>query len=663
MSNVIQCIVTSAFRIERNGVEPVFAIRCAVGVALAIYGGFATGVPIFAVSGAIGALSTGFGSLQGVYRTKAGTMLAMAAAMAFSTVVAQLCSHSVDLSILALAVWGFGYGLISALGPGGSAIGVNAVIVLIVFEHFPQTPLVAAGCALMMLAGGLLQTLLLVVLWPLERYPQERRALAAAYHELAAYARASDASSRIPPTAQLTAVRKTLADPRPFGRPMVVEAFQTLLDEADRIRSSLALLASTGGADYAQARPTVAAVLDALANALENARAPQDDALRAKLDAPAADPALRALYGQLRAAWRSATIPLTGISLPHRIPHGRVLPRYKDQIATIRSHMHLGSSFGRHAVRLAVVLTAAGVIAEVVPLQRGYWITLTAALVLRPDFTTTLTRGVARIAGTILGAVAATWLVLSVPDTPHVYLALAAFFAATCYAAFQLNYGLFSLSVTAYVVFLLALLGTPESAAVQNRLIATTAGGVLAMFSYLVWPTWESPHTVATLRALVNASLDYTRFLLRGLIDPRSRDFAKQRTLRAKLWSARASSEESLERMLSEPEGTHEIDSETALGIMAATQRLGLANTALTSLYQDAQSPAFAALAPLAAALAQASIEGAPGLSEAYASVANALAGDTSETAQALVATCDRIVDSTNTIVELWGRAAHATKP
>jgi len=657
MASVVQRIVTSAFRIERNGVEPVFAVRCAVGVILAIYAGFATGVPIFAVAAAMGAMSTGFASLQGVYRTKANTMLAMAGAMAFSTVVASLCSHSVELSILALAVWGFGYGLVAALGPGASAIGVNATIALIIFERFPQPGLVAAGCALMMLAGGLLQTLLLVVLWPIERYPQERRALAAAYRELAAYVRASDAASRIPPSAQLTAVRKTLADPRPFGRPAVVAAFQTLLDEADRMRTSLALLASAGGPEYESARGTIAQTLDVIADALENARAPQDDALRAKLRAETSDPTLAALYGQLRAAWRSATIPLTGIALPHGV-HLRRLPRLDEQLTTIRSHMHMDSTFGRHAVRLAVVLTAAGVLAQIVPIQRGYWITLTAALVLRPDFTTTLSRGIARIAGTILGAVAATTLVLATPHTPHAYLALAAFFAAISYAAFQLNYGLFSLTITAYVVFLLALLGTPESAAVQNRLIATTAGGLLAMLSYLVWPTWESPQTVATLRTLVEASLDYTRFLLAGLIDPASRDEAHLRLKRTKLWSARAAAGESLERMLSEPEATHEIDPNTALGITAATERIGLANTALSRLYHDPQTPALPVLRPLAAALVNASIDGAPGLRDAYTAVARALADDPRDAAQALLTTCDRIVDSTNTIVELWNRRA-----
>ncbi|MGA7571503.1 MAG: FUSC family protein [Candidatus Aquilonibacter sp.] len=656
MASVIQRILTSAFRIERNGVEPVFAVRCGIGVALALLAGFAGGTPIYAVAAGIGAFSVGFASLQGVYRTRAATMLGMAFAMAFSTAVASLCSHSAELAILALAVWGFGYGMIAALGPGASAIGVNATTALIIFERYPLPLHVAVMVAVVMFAGGLLQTLLLVILWPIERYPQERHALAGAYRELAQYAQASDASTRVPSTTELIAVRKTLADPRPFGRPLVLAAFQSLLDEAVRIRASLALLATVGGDKYTRLRPVIAQVLDAIAQALDDAHAPEQTALYAILSADTNDPNLRALYGELRAAWRSASVPLGRFALPE-LHYPTDLPSLESSLAVLRDHFHLRSAFGRHAVRLAITLAAAGVLGYVLPVQRGYWITLTAVLVLRPDFTTTLSRGVARIAGTIVGVVAATAIVLAVPDTPHITLALAIFFAAISYAAFQLNYGIFSLTVTAYVVFLLALLGTPEATAVQNRLEATVIGGLLAIGSYLIWPTWESPRTVANLRALINGSLDYTRLLFNGLIDPSARDLPKILAVRTKLWAVRATAEESLERMLSEPGGTHEIDSDTALGLMAASERLSLANTALSSLYQDPHTPAFAALAPLATALANASIDRADGLQDAYAKVAEALAADTSAVTQGLLVACDRIVDSTNTIVELWNRA------
>jgi len=655
MPSVVQRLAKSAFRIDRSALEPVFVVRCAIGVSIVILAGYATGQPILAVSGAIGAMATGFGSLQGVYRTRAATMMGMALAMAFSTGVALLVAHSVVLSIAALAVWGFAYGMGASLGPGMSAIGVNACIALIVFEHFPQPWGLGIGAALMMIAGGAVQTLLLVVLWPFQRYPHERHAMAKAYREIAAFAGSADKQKRVPSSASLRAVGKALADPRPLGRRAAAAAFQTLLDEAQRIRASLALLVTNGGDEFERARPSIVAALNEIAGALDDAREP-DPAMSASLSGDYGDATMRALFGQLRAADRAARVPLRGISIP-RISSFARFPALEEPLSILRANLRWDAPFFRHAVRLAVVLALAATIGEVFSLQRGYWITLTASLVLRPDFTTTFTRGLARIGGTIGGVIAATLIVQAVPNTPHVYLALATFFAAIGYAAFQLNYGLFSFTVTAYVVFLLALLGVPEQYAVVNRLLATIAGGMLAMLSYLVWPTWEAGAVRPRLRALIDADLEYTQTVLDALCGFAARDAATLQRMRTRVWSARAAAEESIERMLSEPESTHEMNPQTALGIMAATQRVGLANTALSSLYLDPNAPSQECLRPLADALRGVPLEAISGLRDASLEAERCLSSGRDAGAQALRSALDLLVDSINTLSELWQTA------
>ena len=653
--------VSDAFRIERNALDPLFAVRSSIGFAIAITAGFATGVPVYAVAAALGAMMVGFGSRQGNYRSRAGTMLLMTGAMCAAMTLAFLASHSPELGVLALAVWSLGYGAIVPLGPGAVAIGANSLTTMIVFEHFAQPFPTAAGCVFAMFAGGMLQIALLVILWPMLRYPQERRALAAAYRDLSAYAASADTKASVPASASLAAVRKALADPQPFGRIAVATAFQTLLDEAERIRASLALLAMRDDTECVPVRATAAQLLNEIADALDFARAPDDEALRVRLRQPSDDPAIRALFGQLRAALRAARVPLRGFSFLHASPQPARLPQFAEALEIVRANLHLDSSFGRHAIRLTVVVAAASVIGHLLPLERGYWVTLTAALVLRPDFTTTLSRGVARIVGTSVGVVIATAIVLAVPGTPHVYLVLAILFAAIGYAVFPMNYAIYSFTVTGYIVFLLALLGMPENSALLNRFFATLTGGLLAMGSYVIWPTWEAPHMRARLRDLCDRDIDYARAMLRGLVEPQLRDVAKMRAHRAALWKARAAANESLERALDEPAGTHELEDELALGIMASTQRLALANTALSSLYQDPQTPAFPALAPLAAALADVSATHAAGLRDAYAAVARALEHDESNAASAVLASCDLMVDSLNTMVELWERAAPVT--
>jgi uncharacterized membrane protein YccC len=47
----------------------------------------------------------------------------------------------------------------------------------------------------------------------------------------------------------------------------------------------------------------------------------------------------------------------------------------------------------------------AGVVSEVLPLQRSYWVPLTVAIVLKPDYGSVFARAVQRGIGTMVGAV------------------------------------------------------------------------------------------------------------------------------------------------------------------------------------------------------------------------------------------------------------------
>lgn len=74
----------------------------------------------------------------------------------------------------------------------------------------------------------------------------------------------------------------------------------------------------------------------------------------------------------------------------------------------IRSQNRHGDS--RHAVRLAICVAVGDMIGRGFEWRRFYWLPMTAVIVLKPDFTSTFTRGVLRIAGTIAGLFLATEL-------------------------------------------------------------------------------------------------------------------------------------------------------------------------------------------------------------------------------------------------------------
>src|SRR5918993_5421709 len=245
-----QQILASTLRTDWTQFEPMAALRCTCGVALPLVLGVATGWPSVGVFGAIGAVSVGFGSFQGAYRGRVAVMLWAAAGMAVSIVLGSLAGHSGLAATLVAALWGFASGLLVALGPAASFVGLQSAIGAIVAQGFTATTADAFLRGLVVFGGGLVQALLVVVVWPLRRYPAERAAVGAIYKSLAAYAadiptfddKALDTTPPEPNT--LVAAGDTLSDPQPFARTTQLLAFRALVDEAERLRASLAALAT-----------------------------------------------------------------------------------------------------------------------------------------------------------------------------------------------------------------------------------------------------------------------------------------------------------------------------------------------------------------------------------------------------------------------------------
>lgn len=138
-----------------------------------------------------------------------------------------------------------------------------------------------------------------------------------------------------------------------------------------------------------------------------------------------------------------------------------------------------------YALRLALTVTLASELYRRLGIQSGYWIPMTALLVQKPAFFETLSRALARISGTLLGATLATLIAAHLHPTPWVLASLTTFFAFGCYAVNSVNYALFTLSMTSYIVFLLSLNQLPGPEIAHRRAWCTTAGAVIALLIHL----------------------------------------------------------------------------------------------------------------------------------------------------------------------------------
>jgi uncharacterized membrane protein YccC len=113
---------------------------------------------------------------------------------------------------------------------------------------------------------------------------------------------------------------------------------------------------------------------------------------------------------------------------------------------------------------------------------------LTVAIVLRPDFEQTLVRGFSRMAGTVIGAGLTTLIVMWLKPEGITLALLTLPCAWLCFSLFKANYALYSVAITAYIVFMLSFMGLPGSSVLFNRLTATLVGGTFALVVYALWP-------------------------------------------------------------------------------------------------------------------------------------------------------------------------------
>jgi Fusaric acid resistance protein-like len=140
-----------------------------------------------------------------------------------------------------------------------------------------------------------------------------------------------------------------------------------------------------------------------------------------------------------------------------------------------------GESRLHFALRAAVTLAVAAAVYKGLSKQNGYWIPMTAVIVLRRDLAQAYQRGLARIAGTMAGALIASLLLMALPENQWLRAAGVALFAWGAYTLFWANYGYYAICLTAYIVFLLSVAGLNERELIEHRAAFTALGGGLSI--------------------------------------------------------------------------------------------------------------------------------------------------------------------------------------
>ncbi|MFJ7205330.1 FUSC family protein [Streptomyces sp. NPDC098789] len=621
--------------VERTRLEPLIAVRAGVGLALVVGLSLAFLGPGSAASSAFGAFMAAVASFQRSWRPRPVLALASGLTLAVSTFVGYLVGSSHTLAFLALlAVWTFASGMLWAAGPTAGVIASGNVAIMLVTVTLPTSVAQAAGHAALIAAGGVVQALL-IVLFPVRRWGAQRDALADALAAEGDYARRlrQDPAAPFDPEPLMTARSAAIVTRRQArSRPAELHGARGL---AERIRPVLASLAdpAVGAPAEGPARDRVrellaaaGSVLDAAARAIrqgEPVRLPAPDL--AVLNSPDTPDLLDG--AALRAARRLAAL-LADVLETAEPGSGRTadpaesmlrptLPGLVPLVAkAVRAELRPGSPVLRHALRVTAVASAGYLIGHALPFGHAYWAPMASVMIMRPDFSQTYSRAVARFGGTLVGVAVATGIVQLAH--PGMYLSglLAVVSACLMYVLMRTGYAVSQVFVSAYVVFLLGMGGVRWDQTVPDRVALTLVGGLLAMVAYALYPAWETPRLRTRLADWVAASGRYAAAVLGQYADPAGARRADVREAVLAARDARIAWQEALSRAAGEPVRHRGISRSAADDAAEALAALGRRAMLLEAHLPDRDRDPVPGAAALARALRTATEEGARAVRE-----------------------------------------------
>jgi len=577
-------------------------LRIATGAVSLTFLTYAVADRATAMAVAMGALCTSRMDLPSPLRHKFHEMLAGVLTCSLVALLVSLCTPLQWLLRTVIVLVSFLASMMTVYGRKAMPLQFVALFVMMLSSGAPATPPEALRHGALFFAGGAgYMTYAMVVVWILRRRLKQQ-VLAEALYELAAYTRIKagcyDMAKALP--AQLEKVvrkQSTLAERQQASRDLVLRG-EPKADEAVLVRVHYAMfdlyeLVLSTHVDYALLRqhfaggpvlPLLGDLIGKAARDIESvayamtrnrpARAVidyQDElhALDAALRAlPPADSeeynaqaVLRATSNKVRdliamiarlhaASCKSdATLPL--VAGRDQTPF---LTQQRYSVGMLLSNLRWTSPTFRFALRVAMAISVGLVSAEWLPYRsHGYWTALTIAVILKPSFSLTRRRRADRLIGTLIGCML-TAVILYVVHAPVVLICFL-FVATTAGPTFlyvKYRYTAIAASMQALLLIGLTVPDSAGAGAIEERLLDTLLGALIATFFSYVLPSWEYRNLPALVRAVADANRKYIAAAADLLLGRAVDDF-RYRVYRKCFMDNLANLSAALGRMLDEP--------------------------------------------------------------------------------------------------------------
>jgi uncharacterized membrane protein YccC len=196
------------------------------------------------------------------------------------------------------------------------------------------------------------------------------------------------------------------------------------------------------------------------------------------------------------------------------------LPDLSSILGLLQDNLSVHSVLFRHALRLAIVATIAELLASWLQIPRGYWITLTAVVALKPNYGGTYQTTLQRVMGTVLGGVLGVAIVALIHN-PWLIGGCLLLLIMSAVAVRPLSFSLFITLLTPAIILLLNVTSQGGWQIGATRVADSLAGGVLAILgSYLLFPNWERQQLPGQLVMTIQANLAYFQQVIAAYLHP-----------------------------------------------------------------------------------------------------------------------------------------------
>ena len=160
-------------------------------------------------------------------------------------------------------------------------------------------------------------------------------------------------------------------------------------------------------------------------------------------------------------------------------------------LRAMRGQLNMRSPVFRHAVRLSLVVALSCTVVELLHLNLGYWILLTALFVCQPNYSATRSRVNQRIGGTIAGVLVGSVVPWFTP-TMETKLGIIVLTTTLFFLMRNYKYSWSTFFITIQALTSLSLMGVDIYAAMPVRIIDTITGAAIAWAAvHFLWPDWR----------------------------------------------------------------------------------------------------------------------------------------------------------------------------